>query len=59
VSDLERKGSNPPEEPPRGRWGRRVRRLRNEAALYLVRGAATAVGGAFVSLGLLWTQSRF
>lgn len=59
MSDFERKGSTPPEEPPGGRWGRRVKRLRNEAGLYLVRGAATAAGGAFVSYWLFWAQSRF
>ncbi|MFF4787798.1 hypothetical protein ACFY3E_41600 [Streptomyces griseorubiginosus] len=40
------------------RWARRVRRVRNEAGLYLLRGAATAVGGAIVAYGGVWLHAR-
>ncbi|MGW2052240.1 hypothetical protein ACWCPF_45135 [Streptomyces sp. NPDC001858] len=66
MSKPERKGNSPDPEPlptPNGgswktRWATRARRLRNEAGLYLLRGAATAVGGAVVAYGGLWIQSR-
>ncbi|MEV5898547.1 hypothetical protein [Streptomyces sp. NPDC052127] len=62
----ERKGNSPHPEPlptPDGgssgtRWAKRARQLRNEAGLHLIRGAATAVGGAVVAYGGLWIQSR-
>ncbi|MBQ0891198.1 hypothetical protein KBZ94_40865 [Streptomyces sp. RM72] len=40
------------------RWARQVRRARNEAGLYLLRGAATAVGGAIVAYGGVWLHAR-
>ncbi|MFD9114844.1 hypothetical protein [Streptomyces bottropensis] len=66
MSKLERTGNSPDPEPlptPDGgssgtRWAKRARRLRNEAGLHLLRGAATAVGGAVVAYGGLWVQSR-
>ncbi|QOV33278.1 hypothetical protein IM697_23860 [Streptomyces ferrugineus] len=66
MSKPERKGNSPDPEPlptPDGessatRWARRARRLRNEAGLHLLRGAATAFGGAVVAYGGLWIQSR-
>lgn len=66
MSKPERKGNSPdleplptPDgEPSRTRWAKRIRRIRNEASLHLLRGAATAVGGAVVAYGGLWVQSR-
>ncbi|GGS10095.1 hypothetical protein GCM10010252_56520 [Streptomyces aureoverticillatus] len=40
------------------RWEWRVQRVRNEAGLYLLRGAATAVGGAIVTYGGVWLHAR-
>ncbi|MFF5147824.1 hypothetical protein ACFY6U_50350 [Streptomyces sp. NPDC013157] len=40
------------------RWEGRVRRVRNEAGLYLLRGAATAVGGAIVAYAGVWLHAR-
>ncbi|MFJ7046827.1 hypothetical protein ACIQVC_26020 [Streptomyces sp. NPDC101112] len=59
MSKPERKGNSPDPEPlsrpdggsSRTRWTKRARRLRNEAGLHLLRGAATAVGGAIVAYG--------
>ncbi|MFF4088839.1 hypothetical protein ACFYY9_18390 [Streptomyces nigra] len=50
----------PPQEHPtaRARWARRARRMRNEAGLYLIRGAATAVGGAIVTYSSIWLHTR-
>ncbi|GLW04711.1 hypothetical protein Slala05_83410 [Streptomyces lavendulae subsp. lavendulae] len=66
MSKPERKGNSPapePLQPPDGgpsgtRWAKQARRLRNEAGLHLLRGAATAVGGALVAYGGLWIQSH-
>ncbi|MGW2892612.1 hypothetical protein ACWDDN_46435 [Streptomyces griseoruber] len=66
MSKPERKANSPDPEPlptPDGKpsetqWVRRAQRLRNEAGLHLLRGAATAVGGAVVAYGGLWIQSR-
>jgi hypothetical protein len=60
MSDVERKGNQAAPEPPgRGaRWPRRAQRARREVGLYMVRGAATAVGGALVTYGCLWAQAR-
>ncbi|MEV5089462.1 hypothetical protein AB0N18_16385 [Streptomyces griseoincarnatus] len=60
MSKPERTGNSPDPEPlpSRTRWAKRARRLRNEAGLHLIRGAATAVGGAVVAYGGLWIQSR-
>ncbi|MFE0776422.1 hypothetical protein [Streptomyces sp. NPDC058861] len=66
MSKPERTGPGPDREPlttpdgesPRTQWAKRARRLRNEAGLHLIRGAATAVGGAVVAYGSLWIQSR-
>ncbi len=61
----ERTGNSPAPEPllvdggsSSTRWAKRVRQIRNEAGLHLIRGAATAVGGAIVAYGGLWIQSR-
>lgn len=35
-----------------------MRQLRNDAGLHLVRGAATAMGSAVVTCGLVWVQTR-
>jgi hypothetical protein len=40
------------------RWAGRLRRVRNEAGLYLLRGAATAVRGAIVAYGGVWLHAR-
>ncbi|WP_328760655.1 hypothetical protein [Streptomyces sp. NBC_00271] len=62
MSKPERMGNSPDPEPlptpSKARWVRRARQLRNEAGLHLLRGAATAVGGAVVAYGGLWIQSR-
>ncbi|GGS61848.1 hypothetical protein GCM10010238_58540 [Streptomyces griseoviridis] len=61
MSKPERTGNSPDPEPlpsSRTRWAKRARRLRNEAGLHLLRGVATAVGGAIVAYGGLWIQSR-
>ncbi|WP_039934527.1 hypothetical protein [Streptomyces viridochromogenes] len=60
MSKPERTGNSPAPEPlpSRTRWAKRARRLRNEAGLHLIRGAATTVGGAVVAYGGLWIQSR-
>jgi hypothetical protein len=60
MSDVERKGNQAAPEPPeRGaRWRQRAQRARREASLYMMRGAATAVGGAVVTYGCLWAQTR-
>lgn len=58
MSKPESKGNSPDPEPFPPRWIRRARRLRNEAGLHLLRGAATAAGGAVVAYGGLWIQSR-
>ncbi|MEU8138219.1 hypothetical protein [Streptodolium elevatio] len=66
MSKPERTGRSPAPEPlptadgkaSRTRWAKRVRRIRNEAGLHLIRGAATATGAAIVACGGLWIQSR-
>ncbi|WP_327180385.1 hypothetical protein OG599_34950 (plasmid) [Streptomyces sp. NBC_01335] len=66
MSKDERRGNSPDPEPhptpddgsSRTRWTKHARRLRNEAGLHLLRGAATAVGGAVVAYSGLWIQSR-
>jgi len=62
MSKGERTGNDPAPEPPdppsTGRWVARARRVRNEASLYLIRGAATAAGGAVVAYGGIWLQGR-
>jgi hypothetical protein len=60
MSKPERTGNSPDPEPlpSRIRWAKRARRLRNEAGLYLIRGVATALGGAVVAYSGLWIQSR-
>lgn len=57
MSKGERTGNDPAPEP-RTRWASRARRARNEAGLYLLRGAATAVGGAIVAYGTVWFHAR-
>lgn len=39
-------------------WVARARRIRNEAGLYLLRGAATSAGGALVAYSGVWLHSR-
>lgn len=66
MSKPERRGNSPDPEPlpvPQGGSSRslranRFRRIRNEVGLHLIRGAATAIGGAIVACGGLWIQSR-
>ncbi|RPK71320.1 hypothetical protein EES45_34780 [Streptomyces sp. ADI97-07] len=58
MSDHEPKGTGQPAEGPRRRWRHRLRRLRNEAGVYLVRGAATTVGGILVTYSAFWIQTR-
>lgn len=47
-----------PKPPSTSRWAVRARRMRNEAGLYLIRGAATSAGGAIVAYGGVWLHSR-
>jgi hypothetical protein len=62
MSKGESTGNDAVPEPHGGssmaRWAARARRARNEAGLYLLRGAATAVGGAIVAYGGVWLQTR-
>lgn len=58
MSEPERTGGDRPSEALRQRWRRRLQRLRYEAGLYLVRGAATAVGGTLVTYTAFWIQAR-
>ncbi|MDQ0904691.1 hypothetical protein QFZ22_000676 [Streptomyces canus] len=60
MSKGESTGNSPDPEPlpSRIRWAKYARRLRNEAGLHLIRGAATAVGGVIVAYGGLWIQTR-
>ncbi|MFC8278131.1 hypothetical protein ACFUJR_37515 [Streptomyces sp. NPDC057271] len=57
MSKHERTGNSPDPEPPtpRSRWGRQ---LRNDAGLHLLRSAATAIGSAVITYGLVWVQTR-
>ncbi|WP_371553286.1 hypothetical protein OG266_44400 [Streptomyces sp. NBC_00554] len=48
----------PKAETLAARSAHRAKQLRNEAGLYLLRGAATAVGGAVVAYGVVWVQAR-
>ena len=57
MSNPERKGNSPDPEPP-PRRSRSVRQLRNDTGLHLFRGAATAIGSAVVTYGLVWVQTR-
>ncbi|GAA2264918.1 hypothetical protein GCM10010232_66390 [Streptomyces amakusaensis] len=58
-SMTESTGPTPAPKPPStSRWAARARRMRNEAGLYLLRGAATAVGGALVTYGGIWLHTR-
>lgn len=62
MSIGERTGPDPDPKPPNlsstSRWAARARRVRNEAGLYLIRGAATAVGGAIVTYSGIWLHTR-
>ncbi|MEU5403900.1 hypothetical protein ABZ348_31980 [Streptomyces sp. NPDC005963] len=62
MSKGERTGNTQAPGPPTpssgSRWAARARRVRNEAGLYLIRGAATAVGGAIVAYGTVWLHAR-
>ncbi|MGY3206330.1 hypothetical protein ACVW19_006927 [Streptomyces sp. TE5632] len=62
MSKGERTGNGSAPEPPNlsstSRWAARARRVRNEAGLYLIRGAATAVGGAIVTYSSIWLHTR-
>lgn len=62
----ERKGTPAPSEPPeqrknrpaQSRWRKRFSRVRNEVGLHLIRGAATAVGGAAITFTTVWLQTH-
>ncbi|MFB6656357.1 hypothetical protein ACFCZ4_00020 [Streptomyces microflavus] len=58
MSAFERKDASLPSAARRRRWARRLRRTRDEVGIYLVRGAATAAGGAVVTYGIIWLQIR-
>ncbi|MEU5438233.1 hypothetical protein AB0G73_33420 [Streptomyces sp. NPDC020719] len=62
MSKSERTGNTQALEPPdpasTGRWVSRARRVRNEVGLYLIRGAATALGSAVVAYSSVWFQTR-
>lgn len=65
MSKKDLTGNTSEPKPPRpragrteGKWGRRARRIRDEAGLHLVRGAATTAGGIVVTCGALWLQAR-
>ena len=48
-----------PKEQHRGsKRKRRARRLRDEAGLYLIRGAATALGTATVTFSIIWIRAH-
>lgn len=57
MSKPERTGNSPDLEPPtpRSRW---VRQLHSDAGVHLLRGAATAIGSAVITYGLVWVQTR-
>lgn len=42
----------------RARWHRRARRVRREAGLCMMRGAATAAGGVAVTYCAVWLGNR-
>lgn len=65
MSKKDPTGNTPEPEPPgpsagrtEGKWGRRARRIRDEASLHLLRGAATTAGGIAVTYGALWLQAK-
>lgn len=58
MSKPEGGGNNSRRGPFWERWRRRFRRICKEAGLFVLRGAATAVGGAAVTYGVIWVQSR-
>ena len=67
MSKIQGKGSEHDQEDrtapkPRrvkSRWRDRIRRLRNEAGLSLLRGAATAAGTAAVTTAVMWGRIHF
>ncbi|MFF7755014.1 hypothetical protein ACFZCP_38635 [Streptomyces sp. NPDC007971] len=63
MSKAESKGNAAIPEPhgpssTRAQWARRAWRMRNEVGLCLLRGAASAVGGAIVAYGGVWLRAR-
>lgn len=48
----------PPNAPSPSQWTARIRRARNEVALHVLRGAATAIGGSLVAYGAVWLHNR-
>lgn len=66
MSGHERKGQLAPTESPpapkdrptRSRWKERFRRAGAEAGISLIRGAATAAGGALITVMVVWVQAR-
>ncbi|TWF92336.1 hypothetical protein FHX80_12656 [Streptomyces brevispora] len=48
----------PRSNSPAAKRRRRLRRLGSEASLYIVRGAASAVGGFLVTWATVWVQNR-
>ncbi|MEU1224145.1 hypothetical protein [Streptomyces microflavus] len=61
MSKGERTGTGldpePSDLPLPSRWAARIRRARNEVALHVLRGAATAVGGSLVAYVAVWFHS--
>ncbi|MEV7895349.1 MULTISPECIES: hypothetical protein [Streptomyces] len=58
VIDGDGKPPAPEPQPWIIRWKSRARRIRNEAGIYLVRGAATAIGGSIVIYTSTWLSLR-
>lgn len=67
MSKFQRRGSEadredlptPKARRIKGHWRDRARRLRNEAGLSLIRGAATAVGTTAVTAAVMWGHIHF
>ncbi|MCX5613011.1 hypothetical protein OHB39_38845 [Streptomyces sp. NBC_00047] len=65
MSTTERTDIANAEEPPgpgpaprAARWRDKARRIRNEASIHLIRGAATAIGGSIVLYASTWLPLR-
>ncbi|WP_405704605.1 hypothetical protein OG264_38425 [Streptomyces xanthophaeus] len=65
MSTTERTDIAVAEEPPgpgpaprAARWSDKARRIRNEAGIHLVRGAAAAIGGTLVIYASTWLSLR-
>lgn len=48
----------PPDAPSPGGWTARIQRARDEVALHVLRGAATAIGGSLVAYGAVWLHNH-